>query len=66
MIAFARLQFWKKKVTSFPDVGDRLKDVSQTKDLGNVDSWMEITKLLEKKHIAEREVSCICAYTAQA
>ena len=56
MLASARWFFLKKKVSQVPDVGDRLKDVSQVKNLGSVQSWMEITKLLEKKHSAEREV----------
>jgi len=56
MLAWARIQYMKKKLVNVPDVGDRLKDISQVKSLGSVQSWIEITKLLEKKHSAEREV----------
>ena len=56
MLASARLQYLKRKLMKVPDVGERLKDVSQVKNLGPVDSWIEVTKLLEKKHSAEREV----------
>ena len=58
IVARARLHVSKlrRKSTEAPVVGDRLKDVSQVKNLGNVDSWIEVAKLLEKKHDAEREV----------
>ena len=46
----------KNKSSEAPEIGDRLKTVSQASNLPAVDSWLEVTKLIEMKHAAEREV----------
>lgn len=58
MIASARLRLSKqrRKSDEAPTVGDKLKSVSQAKNLPAVDSWMEVMKLSEMKQTAEREV----------
>ncbi|XP_076812765.1 uncharacterized protein LOC143459471 isoform X1 [Clavelina lepadiformis] len=51
-----RINKQHNKSQQTPILGKRLADVSQVKNLGLVGSWMEITKLLEKKYNAEREM----------
>jgi len=63
-----RLLKQEHRVAWQPEVGERLEEVSQAKQLGPVASWIEATKLMEIHGALEREVreDCfqICVFCA--